>query len=345
MQVEVVGELRCEPRLQEGPAERVGVRGKLSVRFGREHEPFVGNGDVPEGGEVLLLGTELSEGRDGTRVDGDLADARTGLRGLDDGSSVCWDHRLVNGQRCGLPADVGPTKRACLPSSQTSRCHHAKCHRVATVESLLGHERRSGVDQSQHLFERRCPHRLRRVVETPRRDLRIGHRIVELVAAPLPGQATSPVEHRPHVTNRLAAGTVGLQLAEEFLYVVRAERGDPLLADRLLDVELPDALVPTGRHGAQVIPPVRLPPADGIVDRGGRTPGPACLVGNDLRTRVLCQDQASQLFFCCTLRTLEVAALVSDPTAGISTDVDSQLPRVRASVKALSNAPGHVVSS
>ena len=37
--------------------------------------------------EILLLGTERSEGREGALVDNDLTDARTGLRGLDDRSS------------------------------------------------------------------------------------------------------------------------------------------------------------------------------------------------------------------------------------------------------------------
>jgi len=98
------------------------------------------------------------------------------------------------------------------------------------------------------------------------------------------------VEHGTDVVDGLAAGTIILQLPEVFLHVVGTQGGDSLLADGILDVEFPDALVPTGGRRAEIIPAVGLPSANCLVDSGGRSPRPAGLVGDDLGSGVLFED-------------------------------------------------------
>jgi hypothetical protein len=152
------------------------------------------------------------------------------------------------------------------------------------------------------------------------------------------------VEDGARVPDGLASDPVRLQLPEEPLDVIGPDRLDPPTADRVTDVDTPDALVALGSGGAQILPAVLPPAGDGVVERGRWAPLALGVVRYSSRRLVLLHDQPRELLLSRSPRPTEQAALVADMPRAVTAEEHSELPGVGTSIWTSTHAPGHRLS-
>jgi hypothetical protein len=121
----------------------------------------------------------------------------------------------------------------------------------------------------------------------------------------------------PDVANGVALGAVGLELAEVPLDLVGRQRRNAPLTDGLLDVDLPDVLVATNGHRAEVVAAVVLPAGDGVVD-GGRC-------GRHRGLEFLGQHEPPEFLLRCALGTAKGPALVAHAAQVVAAEKDAEL--------------------
>jgi hypothetical protein len=194
------------------------------------------------------------------------------------------------------------------------------------------------------LTDRRRANGVAPLVQPPWRKLGFGDRVGQHSSAPLAGQPTGSVHHRPSLVDARLPLTAPLHLAIPALEVVRGQRGNAASSDVVADVDVPEALVALRRVGTEVLPAVRPPGGECIVDRGRGAPGPWTLLGYHSRYGLLRSHQSGELSLGSTLRPVEGDAPMPDPALGVTADEDAQFPGGWSPIRSLSDAASHGAS-
>ena len=341
MKAEVLWELCCLSGLGEGSTDGVGIRRNESPRARRRRRRLHRAG--PPQHRLRAAPAPCGAARSCASVVWSMATFRMLVRVF--GALITAPPS--EGMTASSTVMVAPRQsmsdhrtRTGLPSSDAGRRDHAEADRIAGIELLRL------LQEKSYLSRRRSPDRLRGLGQGPGRKLRVLDRVGQLVAAPFSCEPARPIEDGPDVANCFTATPVALELPEEALDLVGGERRDPLSADGLLDVHLPDVLVAADGHRAQVIPSVLFPALDGVVDRRRICPrrGLSGSLGTS-GSKSWAARTAAELLFCGALGPAKGTTLVPNTPAAVASEKDAELPGVSTQFGSLAKTACHGPSS
>lgn len=240
----------------EGVGHPVRVGRPLPARLEGEDEGSLADAGRAARRHEGLFAPEPVERPEGVGIDDEAAHAGVRLRLAHRAHAARRDDALVDEHGGSRRVEVFPPKRARLPTAHAGGGKEANERRHPQVHVVCRLEER------QHLARLRSPHGLRPLGGRPRRQLGVGDRVRQRVAAPLPGQAARTVEERTNEAHGRLAEAGLLQGPEVLLDLIRRQVDEPAGPDRAAHVPVPDALVAAHRVGAQVLcQPFRFQPS------------------------------------------------------------------------------------